>query len=197
MAHFQHVVAIFLSLIIFSGAYTQPAATARALQKGKQKEDTSYVYLLPYKHGAKKMMVQGYYTKHSHQYMAALDFKMKTGATICAARSGVVTDVMDASDRGGLHEKYLSDWNYVVIRHTDSSTAIYGHLKQHGALVHSGDSVRAGQPIALSGNTGYSAFPHLHFQVWDKNGTQTATRFRTKKGNRYLKPLHYYTSIHD
>jgi murein DD-endopeptidase MepM/ murein hydrolase activator NlpD len=190
---------LFLFICCYgSMVYAQgPQQTARALQQGKEKEDTSFVYLLPYKPGTKQWMVQGYYSKHSHRHMAAIDFKMKPGTTICAARSGVVTDVTDASNRGGLHVKYMSDWNYVVIQHADGSRALYGHLKQHGALVKKGDSVNAGTPIALSGNTCYSAFPHLHFQVWDANGRQLPTRFRTKKGIRYLKPLKWYASVHE
>jgi murein DD-endopeptidase MepM/ murein hydrolase activator NlpD len=188
---------ILLLLFHATPTQAQPENIARKLQKGKQKEDTSSVYLLPYKHGTKHLMVQGYYTKHSHRQMAALDFKMKKGTAICAARKGVVTEIADASNRGGLNAKYLADWNYVVIRHEDGSTALYGHLIQHGALVKSGDTVKAGQSIALSGNTGYSAFPHLHFQVWNRSGQQIPTRFRTTKGNRYLKPLHYHKSVHE
>jgi murein DD-endopeptidase MepM/ murein hydrolase activator NlpD len=169
--------------------------TVRHLQKGKQREDTSFVYQLPYKLGKRFLMVQGYYTKHSHRYMVANDFKMKKGSTICAARAGVVIDVKENSNRGGLGNQYLNDWNYIVIQHADSSTALYGHLKQNGALVTIGDTVKQGQAIALSGNTGYSAFPHLHFQVWNKNGEQIPIRFFTKKGTRYLKPLRRYKAV--
>lgn len=170
---------------------------ARDYMKGRSQEDTSFVYLLPYKHGTSQAMVQGYNTRHSHRYMVAIDFKMKTGTTICAARSGVVTEVKEDSDRGGLDEQYMADWNYLIVQHEDSSTALYGHLQLNGALVNRGDSIKAGQPIALSGNTGYSAFPHLHFQVWDKNGAAIATRFRIKKGESYLKQMRLYTAVHD
>jgi murein DD-endopeptidase MepM/ murein hydrolase activator NlpD len=198
MITYKHIITCFTCFVFLQGVTAQQNINiARSLQAGKQKEDTSFVYLLPYKPGTRHLMVQGYYSKHSHQYMAALDFKMKTGTTICAARGGLVNSVTDTSNKGGLNVKYMSDWNYIIIRHEDGSTALYGHLKKNGALVKAGDTVKQGQPIALSGNTGYSAFPHLHFQVWNNEGEQIATRFRTQKENSYLKPLRYYKSVHE
>ena len=52
--------------------------------------------------------------------------------------------------------------NYVEINHGDFRT-IYGHL--HSFLVKIHEAVEAGQPIAISGNTGNSTGPHLHFGV--------------------------------
>lgn len=194
MTRFQQTILACIALCpLFAVAQPIP----RDYMKGRSHEDTSFVYLLPYKAGTRQVMVQGYNTTHSHRNMVALDFKMKTGTTVCAARSGVVTEVKESSNRGGLGDQYLPDWNYVVVQHADSSTALYGHLQLNGSLVYVGDTVTAGQPIALSGNTGYSAFPHLHFQVWDKNGTAIATRFRMQKGEGYLKQMRLYTAVHD
>lgn len=167
----------------------------KELEKGKIKEDTSYIYWLPYKEGSKQLMIQGYLTTHSHRYLIANDFKMKSGTTICASRAGVVIDVMQESNTGGLKDKE-NHWNYIIIQHNDSSTAIYGHLKQNGALVKINDSIAQGQSIGISGNTGYSAFPHLHFQVYNKLGKQIPVRFLTIKGATYLKQRRIYKSIH-
>ena len=48
--------------------------------------------------------------------------------------------------------------------------ALYAHLKPEGVQVRVGQQVRQGQPIALSGNTGYSTAPHLHFVVQANRG---------------------------
>jgi murein DD-endopeptidase MepM/ murein hydrolase activator NlpD len=184
---------LFFSSLLVSAQLKR--STIKELQKGKTREDTSFIYTLPYTKNKSFLMVQGPYTKHSHRYLVAFDFKMKKGSTICAARSGVVLSVEESSSKGGLNDKYLNDWNYIVIQHTDSSTALYGHLQQNGALVNVGDTIQQGQTIALSGNTGYSAFPHLHFQVWDKYGEQIPVRFLTKKGIIHLKSLRWYRAI--
>mgnify|MGYP000197477343 CR=1 FL=1 len=55
--------------------------------------------------------------------------------------------------------------NYVFIQHQDGSVARYFHLTHNGALVEEGDKVNTGDVIALSGNTGQSGGPHLHFDV--------------------------------
>ena len=163
----------------------------KLLQKGIIRDDTSFVYILPYEAGTKHRLVQGYFGPFSHKERAALDFKMKRGTKILAARDGVVIRVKEDGDRGGWNRKYRPYGNNIVIQHSDGSRAGYWHLQKDGALVNVGDSVKQGQVIALSGKTGYAALPHLHFLVWhfDGNGQwqQVATRFQTSKGIKYLK----------
>ena len=53
--------------------------------------------------------------------------------------------------------------NYVVIRHNNGLETIYGHLSKH--LVRENQTVRAGDPIGLGGNTGRSTGSHLHFET--------------------------------
>ncbi|HLK58385.1 MAG TPA: M23 family metallopeptidase, partial [Chthonomonadaceae bacterium] len=62
--------------------------------------------------------------------------------------------------------KWINDCNYVVVKHEDGTFAEYLHLKKDGVLVHLGDRVTPDQPIALSGNSGYSTEPHLHVSVF-------------------------------
>ncbi len=189
-------ICFLLTLILPTNLFTQvDKATIRNYQKGKLQENSSYVNWLPYKEGSKQLMVQGYLTHYSHATLIANDFKMKTGTTLCAARGGIVTNIKESSNIGGLKDKE-NNWNYVVILHDDSTTAIYGHLKLNGVMVNEGDTVAKGQPIGFSGNTGYSAFPHLHFQVSNKEGEQIAVRFLTQYGMQYLRPMGRYKCVH-
>jgi murein DD-endopeptidase MepM/ murein hydrolase activator NlpD len=71
-------------------------------------------------------------------------------------------------------------------------------LQQNGALVEVGERVDAGQKIGLSGNTGHTALPHLHFAVYKATRrarfqsvpvtfiTAEGVIFRPRSGHRYL-----------
>jgi murein DD-endopeptidase MepM/ murein hydrolase activator NlpD len=168
----------------------------KLLLAGKIIDTTSYVYDLPYPQGISHLMVQGYFSNFTHKRRAALDFKMPEGSTLCAARGGVVVRMKDDGEDGGSDKAFRQQANYVIIQHADSSRAGYWHLKRKGVLVHVGDTVQKGQPIAVSGNTGYTFFPHLHFIVWsfDIKGKwkQLPTRFFTKDGPKYLVAITSY-----
>ena len=168
----------------------------KLLQKGIIKDDSSYVYALPYEEGKSYRLVQGYFGPFSHKERAALDFKMKRGTKITAARGGIVERVKEDGDRGGWNRKYRPYGNNIVIQHEDGSRAGYWHLQLNGALVNVGDTVKKGQVIALSGKTGYSAMPHLHFMVWsfdpERQWRQVPTRFQTSRGIKYLRPWKKY-----
>ncbi|MEO6541256.1 MAG: M23 family metallopeptidase [Ferruginibacter sp.] len=168
----------------------------KLLQKGIIKDDTSFVYRLPYEENKSHLLVQGYFSMYTHKNRAALDFKMKKGTKVCAARAGVVIRLKEDGKKGGSNIKNRAFGNFVVIQHEDSSRTGYWHLQFNGVLVNVGDTIKPGQVIALSGNSGYTYFPHLHFIVWkpDKKGqwTQIGTRFQTNKGIRYLRPFRFY-----
>jgi murein DD-endopeptidase MepM/ murein hydrolase activator NlpD len=168
----------------------------KLLQKGKIKDDTSYIYMLPFEDSKAHLLVQGYFGKFSHKERAALDFKMKIGTKILAARDGIVTRVKEDGTKGGAKREFRSEGNNIIIQHGDNSRSGYWHIQKDGALVNVGDSVKKGQVIALSGNTGYTAFPHLHFIVWrsDARGQwqQVATRFQTSKGIKYPKAWRWF-----
>ena len=149
------------------------------------RHDNSYVYTLPYAPGASYKVTQGYNGSYSHtgaeQY--AIDWKMSPGTPVHAARDGVVVKIKDDSDKGGPDRKFENAANYVLIRHSDGSIANYAHLQKAGAKVLLGQKVKAGDFIALSGNSGFSTGPHLHFAVFKtKNGSERESipvRFRT------------------
>lgn len=171
----------------------------KLLQKGNLRDDSSYIYQLPYKQNKTHLLVQGYFSHYTHKHRAALDFKMRKGTKICAVRDGVVVRIKADGKRGGGNPKYRPDGNYIIIQHSDSTRAGYWHLRHKSLFVKVGDTVKQGQVIGLSGKTGYTYFPHLHFIVWKSDGKgqwkQIGTRFKTNKGIRYLRPFRFYKTV--
>lgn len=96
--------------------------------------------------------------KGASTYHKGIDWAIPTGTSVKASCGGTVT-------KAG----WGSGYGYVVyIRHENGMETRYAHLSK--VLVKAGDSVRQGQVIAKSGNTGISTGPHLHFEIL-KNGT--------------------------
>jgi murein DD-endopeptidase MepM/ murein hydrolase activator NlpD len=130
--------------------------------------DEKQVYLLPYESGRSFRVLQGYGSRFSHvgleQY--AVDFNMSIGTPVHAARAGVVARIEEANSKGCWEDGCGAYANYIVIVHNDGTTGEYYHLQQNGALVDVGDHVTPGQKIGLSGNTGHTTMPHLHFAVY-------------------------------
>lgn len=161
--------------------------------------DDFYRYNLPYAPGRAFRVTQAYGGIFSHQgsNRYAIDWRMPVGTPIYAARGGVVVKVRDGSGRGGAHVRFNCDNNYVLVRHDDGTLGHYCHLKQGGAQVREGDVIDEGELVALSGNTGFSSGPHLHFAVYKcRNGKERESipvKFRTteaaaltlKTGGRY------------
>jgi len=150
--------------------------------------DSSFIYTLPYEHGTKHLVSSGYNgPTHKNELYYSIDFEMDIGTKICAARSGIVIDVKEDSNKGGYGKEFEGEGNYITIYHEDGSHAIYAHLKKEGAIVDIGDRVKQGDVIGYSGNTGYSSGPHLHFAVMvpTKNGIATTipVKFLNYDGN--------------
>jgi murein DD-endopeptidase MepM/ murein hydrolase activator NlpD len=85
---------------------------------------------------------------------------------VLAARAGTVVFLESRYFESGLDRaKYLSRSNQVRILHDDGSMASYAHLFPDSIDLEPGQRVEQGQRLGLSGNTGYSSGPHLHFVV--------------------------------
>lgn len=125
--------------------------------------DSSFRYDLPFKKNGRYRIEQGYYGRFTHQNENSLDFNLPQGSQVRAARAGVVVSVVQHFNTSCLREDCKAMANHVVIYHNDGSLAEYSHLAYNGARVAVGDSVNRGDLIALSGNTGYTRGPHLHF----------------------------------
>lgn len=179
----------------YTQSYPGHATTkAFTLARDKQAEDWNYrysfswtwgnvyaahddraTYLLPYGAGEAYRIDQGYRGRFSHygDMEYAIDWNMPEGTRLYAARDGVVVGVEDRYTEGGADRRYQNRVNYVMIKHADGTIGEYAHLKPGGVQVKVGDRVKAGDFIALSGNTGFSTGPHLHFFVYKAvNGSQ-------------------------
>lgn len=127
--------------------------------------DTNFIYHLPFTKGNSYKLHQGYNGSFSHQNENALDFTMPIGSEVTAARAGIVIQVIDNNNENCLNISCMDFNNYITILHEDGTYAKYVHLSYKGSKVKVGDVVKQDDIIALSGNTGFSSGPHLHFEV--------------------------------
>ncbi len=142
----------------------------RGFRLGSNIDTTRNIILCyPFPEKRKYKIIQGYNGRKSHQTdysRCALDFNMAIGDTICAAQDGFVVGVIELYKHGGNNIKWRPYANYITVYHPEGNIFTqYVHLDHLGSLVEVGDTVALGQAIAISGNTGYSGGPHLHFNV--------------------------------
>ena len=105
-----------------------------------------------------------YKTLQAHQ---GVDYTIPEGSRVFATADGVVRDVSSRSSTQG---------RTVVIDHGNGYETSYSHLSKIN--VRKGQSVRRGDIIALSGDTGLSLSPHLHYEV--------------RKDGMRVDPIHYF-----
>ena len=79
-----------LSIVSAHCCFSQQDYSIHDLKAGKFKDDSSYIYSLPFENNKKVFLIQAYDSKMSHKGELALDFKVKKKTKICAARDGVV-----------------------------------------------------------------------------------------------------------
>ncbi len=96
---------------------------------------------------------QDFEVEHQERYHPGVDIACAEGTPVLATAIGVVQQAISDSIYGWM----------IILRHSDSVTTIYGHNRE--LLVEEQQEVMAGSRIALSGNTGQSTAPHLHYEV--------------------------------
>jgi len=125
-----------------------------------------------------------------------VDFGASIGTTIMAAADGFV--VGEGNTDQTCPKASYGKW--ILLQHPNGLSTLYGHLSVF--KVSTGDTVTAGQAIALSGNTGYTTGPHLHFTVYATPGVKISSAQSKVKGcgvytmpfasySSYLNPLSY------
>ena len=114
---------------------------------------------------------QGRFSHDDEENRDAVDFALPEGTLVLAAREGTVMQIQDGFlGNGQDRERDGGRANFIRVLHSDGSMALYGHLQAGGMRVRRGQAVGAGQPLGLSGNSGYSSAPHLHFVVQVNRG---------------------------
>lgn len=108
---------------------------------------------------------QRLYVSGSH---GGVDFRASIGTPVKAALAGTVSEVEGIKIKDGCQYG-----KFVLIKHANGLSTIYGHLSQ--VSVGEGDTISTGQVIGYSGNTGYSTGPHLHFGVYATQGIKVVT----------------------
>jgi len=88
------------------------------------------------------------------EYHNGLDIAVAENTQAVAVKSGIVTEVRNSETLGKVL-KYETE---------DGYTVMYAHLND--VLVKKGENVKQGQIVAMTGNTGLSTGPHIHYSIW-------------------------------
>jgi murein DD-endopeptidase MepM/ murein hydrolase activator NlpD len=117
-----------------------------------------------------------------------VDYAVEIGRPVKAIEAGTV--IYAGASRLKFSNGEPAGGGYIVkIRHKVNGewiTSSYMHLRKGSITVKKGDKVLEGRTIALSGNTGESTGPHLHFEI-----QRGKTYIWTNNGTRYTEPVSY------
>lgn len=154
----------------FSAQFGDPSARASA-----------YVYRLPFATGEHYGVLQGFHGTFSHTggNEFAADFDCPVATRVLAARPGIVVASNASAQRSGTTPELRNydHVNWLLVLHDDGTLGQYMHLAPASVEVPPGALVERGAELALSGHTGFSSTPHLHFMVMTaaRDGASTLT----------------------
>ena len=135
-------------------------------------------YSLPFRSCKNIKNAPAPYHQRANNMKYCLDFPMPEGTTVLAARDGKVIHCEGRFKKNYSSPKYADKCNRIVILHKDGDKSVYAHLKYRSLKVKTGQLVKDGWVLALSGQTGYATYPHLHFGVYNKNGKNIKVDFK-------------------
>lgn len=120
-------------------------------------------------YGARKHPVLGYTKMHK-----GVDFAAPPGTPIFAAGNGTIARIGPYSSYG----------NYVRIRHNDSYSTAYAHMRGFAKGLHQGSRVKQGDVIGYVGSTGRVTGPHLHYEILKDNTQVNPIRIKMPSGKK-------------
>jgi murein DD-endopeptidase MepM/ murein hydrolase activator NlpD len=184
-----------LNYLIDPGSYPEPS-------RGIIDWPLESIYITQYFGGTQFAKTNpGVYGRPFHP---GVDFGASIGTKIMSVSRGVVKGTGNTDAYPGCNA-----WGkWVVVEHPNGLTSLYAHLSS--ILVSPGDQVTTGQTIALSGNTGYSTGPHLHFTLYASQGVKIGRYSEFKGGtgcsataatspfadlDAYLDPMDYFPKL--
>lgn len=164
--------AIALPSVAAASVQAQAKAQAKAAEQAKVHAEQAKVHAAQVKKAAAKKAVSWIDPVKSYKLSAGFglggnmwshkhsgqDFAVPIGTNVMAVHGGTV--VKAGGNGAGDGPAY---GNAIVIKHSNGTYSQYAHLSR--VDVHVGQAVATGQHIALSGNTGNSSGPHLHFEI--------------------------------
>jgi len=109
-------------------------------------------------------IVRGYTGPNYLKQHTGVDYRTPLHTPVLASAAGTVVKSVDLTRSYG---------RYIIVAHGNGVFTVYAHLSKRQVAV--GVKVRAGQQIGLSGSTGKSSGPHLHFEVRKGRNSSSAT----------------------
>ncbi len=136
-----------------SGLYVGPPIFARAPNADTGEAAAGPTIPSKWPLAVQSVRTRGLASGDSTEQHSGIDLAVPVGSDVRASGGGIVTQTGTDSSYG----------LFVLLQHPDEYQTMYGHLSR--VLVVRGDRVREGQVIALTGSSGRSTAPHLHFEV--------------------------------
>lgn len=155
--------AIWIVAVLFGGCGALPGTTTSSdAPEVCNNYPTIAQYQLPWQSGQTHTLVEGNCGSNLNKGLRryGYDFAMPAGTVVAASRAGTVTEVTVGNADGS----FAGD-NVVRLLHADGTYGNYYHLQRQGAVASVGSYVAVGTPLGMSGDTGFTAAPGLHFEA--------------------------------
>ncbi|GMU36392.1 MAG: M23 family metallopeptidase [Phycisphaerae bacterium] len=125
----------------------------------------------PFPAGTASVVLQGPFGAYTHGSETAWDFHLPWGTEVLAAADGVVVEFEEGIPRNEPgRPPREGPANFVMLEHGDGWFTRYVHLDTDGVFVEIGQAVRRGERVGVTGDTGLTFDPHLHFETRGAEG---------------------------